>query len=213
MMRGVKKRGSGPGAESLEDLSDEELMARFQKGESEALNHILARYGKPLFGFLYRQTGSRERAEDAYQEVFVKVIRAAGNYESSSRFAAWLFTIARNVCIDLSRREKHRMTSSLDAAAWDDAETTRLELVADQGPDPEADLRATELCEALERALARLSPEQREVFLLRERSGLSFKEIARITNSPLNTVKTRMHYALIKLRELLVQEGVAELDG
>lgn len=212
-MKRVKKRGPEPVVESFESLSDEELMARFQEGDSAAMNQVLARYGKPLYGFLYRQTLSRERAEDAYQEVFVKVIRAAKSYESSSRFAAWLFTIARNVCIDLSRREKHRETSSLDAALTDDTDTTRLDMVADEGPDPEDHLLATELCEVLERAIGLLSPEQREVFLLRERSGLSFKEIARITRAPLNTVKTRMHYALIKLRETLVEEGMAEMDG
>lgn len=187
--------------------SDEELMTRYQKGEVEALNELIVRHGRPLYGFLDRLTGSRERAQDAYQEVFLRVVRSAKSYQPSARFAAWLYTIARNHCVDLSRRARFRNTESLDDPISDDTETTRLDMVADDGPDPEANLRGAELSEALEAAVAALPGEQREVFLLRERAGLSFKEIAAVQKAPLNTVKTRMHYALNALRQALAGQG------
>jgi len=192
-------------------LTDEQLMARYaKKGDAEAMNEIIERHGGQLLGVLTRSMGSREQAEDAYQTVFMKVIRSAPNYKSSSRFTAWLYTIARNVIIDQARRDKYRRTESLDRQAYEDGAETKLDQVAGELPDPEENLRGTELARTLEEAIGKLPEEQREVFLLRERAGLSFKEIAKITDAPLNTVKTRMHYALNKLRKDLVKQGYME---
>lgn len=174
------------------------------------MNELVARHGRQLYGFLYRSLGHREKAEDAYQEVFLKVIRSASSYEPNAPFTAWLYTIARNVVIDQARRDRFRTTESLDEPAYEDAGVSRLELEPGDEPDPEARLRETELAEALERSIRALPPEQREVFLFRERTGLSFKEIAEITQVPVNTVKTRMHYALNKLRKDLIEKGLME---
>jgi len=189
----------------LEGPSDEDLMKRFKQGSEAALEELIDRYGKQLYGFLCRQTGSRDRADEAYQEVFLKVVRGAKNYRSKSRFAAWLFTIARNVCIDMARRNKHRDTLPLDDPPAEGR--AYIETVPHSGPDPEENTRAAELGSLLEESLSYLSEEQREVFLLRERAGLSFKEIAEMTGAPLNTVKTRMHYAVNNLRKSLDAAG------
>ncbi len=189
----------------LKSSTDEELMALFKAGREAALEELIARYGRQLYGFLCRQTGSRDRADEAYQEVFLKVVRGAKKYKSKSRFAAWLFTIARNVCIDMARRDKHRETVPLDDPP--DEGRAYIETVPHSGPDPEENTRAAELACLLEESLSSLSEEQREVFLLRERAGLSFKEIADMTGAPLNTVKTRMHYALNNLRKSLDVAG------
>jgi len=182
--------GTGP--------ADEELMQAFARGDSEAMNELVGRHGRRLYGFLYRSLGARERAEDAYQEVFLKVVKSAPNYKPSSRFTAWLYTIARNVVIDQVRRDRFRVTESLDGPAFGDDGVSRVEMSPGDEPDPEEHLRGAELNDALEFAIGGLPEEQREVFLLRERAGLSFKEIAALTKAPLNTVKTRMHYALNK---------------
>ena len=210
MIKRGKNRAGPPESYVAEQecASDEDLMRRFAAGEAEAMNEIVARHGRPLFGFLVRHTRSREKAEDAYQEVFLKVVKSAREYKSSARFTAWLYTIARNVCIDMARRDKYRETESLDDPSYEEAGVSRIETVADHGPDPEENLRGREMEEALEKAIAALPVEQREVFLLRERTGLSFQEIADMTRAPLNTVKTRMHYALNHLRRALLEQGL-----
>jgi RNA polymerase sigma-70 factor (ECF subfamily) len=194
--------GAGP--------SDEELMVRYKNGDVDAMNEIVTRHSRPLFGFLVRQTGSRDAAEDAYQEVFLKVARSAKTYQPSARFSAWLYTIARHVVIDRVRRERYRAAESLSDPVSDDSDLTRQDTMADPGPNPEDNLRGAELAAALESAVGALPPEQREVFLLRERANLSFAEIAKVTRAPLNTVKTRMRYALNHLKQTLAQGGFLE---
>jgi RNA polymerase sigma-70 factor, ECF subfamily len=190
--------------------TDEDLMLRYRDGDAEAMNELVHRHDRQLFGFLWRSLSSREKAEDAYQEVFIKVVRSAPRYEPSARFAAWLYTIARNVVIDMARRDKLRVTESLDAEVFEDGGATRLDMVPSDEADPEAELGGMQLAELLEQAISDLPAEQREVFLLREKSGLSFKEIAKLTRAPLNTVKTRMHYALNRLRKTLAHQGYME---
>jgi RNA polymerase sigma-70 factor (ECF subfamily) len=194
-----ENNGNGP--------ADEELMMRFKGGDADAMNEIIARHGGALFGFLVRQTGSQHKAEDAYQDVFLKVVKAASRYKPSAKFTSWLYTIARNVVIDMARRDKYRETESLDEPVFEDGNTSRVEATAGDNPNPEEEMRGTEIKEILEKAIKELPGEQREVFLLREKSGMPFKEIAKITGAPLNTVKTRMHYALNSLRKALQSKG------
>jgi RNA polymerase sigma-70 factor, ECF subfamily len=190
--------------------SDEDLIKRYQNGDARAMDALIDRHHRQLFGFLYRSLGNRERAEDAYQEVFLKVVRSAPSYQPSARFAAWLYTIARHVVIDMARRDKYRETESLDQEVFEDGGVARVEMTPSDDPDPEEEVTGMELATTLEQAISALPDEQKEVFLLRERAGLSFKEIADLTKAPLNTVKTRMHYALNRLRKTLTEQGYME---
>ena len=184
---------------------DEELMTRCGRGEAEALEELIGRHGRKLYGYLLRLTGAPDRAQDAYQEVWLRIMRSAGGYSSRDRFEAWMFTVARNIVIDAGRKSQRRREDRLEEPEEEGLST--LDREPDPGPDPEAEMQGRELGEALETALGTLAPEQREVFLLRERAGLSFAEIAKATKAPLNTVKTRMHYALGHLRKALAGRG------
>ncbi|HJZ88150.1 MAG TPA: RNA polymerase sigma factor [Polyangia bacterium] len=185
--------------------TDEALMSRYQHGDVRAFELLLARHRKPVFNFILRFVGNRERAEDLLQETFLRVIKGGCSYQREARFTTWLYTIARNQCIDLSRRMKLRQTASLDAPSHcaDADGPTLMESVADA--DAAVDRRAAdaELQGRLKTAIERLGDEQREVFLMRELLHLQFKEIAAITGVPENTVKSRMRYALEKLRDQL----------
>ena len=99
----------------LRDEADEVLMVRYQKGEVRAFEILLQRHRKPIFNFILRFVGSRELAEDLMQEAFLRVIKSAENYKRQAKFTTWLYTIARNLCVDQSRRAKHRKAQSLDA--------------------------------------------------------------------------------------------------
>jgi RNA polymerase sigma-70 factor (ECF subfamily) len=196
-------------APRLNQLADEELMTLYVKNDEAAFEVLLSRYRRPLFGFLYRYLGQTEKAEEVFQEVFFEVIRARKRYRPEAKFAAWIFRIARNRAVDRLRRDGFRDMESLDVELNPQGQggETRLSMVAGDGPGPEELAQARELEKALEAALMKLPPEQREVFWLKEKSGLTMAEIADMTGVSQNTVKSRLRYALEKLRADLAAQG------
>jgi len=175
-------------------------MMGFQHGDAKAFEALYQRYKGPIFSFLLRQHGQRASAEELTQEVFVRVVRRAATFKHGSKFSTWLFTIARNLLIDALRRKKHRNHDSLERRLGVDGPTLK-ERVPASGPQPDRATTAERLRRAIEEAIQRLPDDQREVFLLREYSGLRFSDIAEIANTRIGTVKSRMRYALEALRK------------
>src|SRR3982074_3768524 len=97
-----------------QDMTDEELLAAYQQGDAGAFELLLRRHRAPLFTFLLRMLGDREKAEDLAQETFLRVIKGAHAWEERSRFQSWMYAIARNLCTDRARRDRFRKTESLD---------------------------------------------------------------------------------------------------
>ncbi|HET9449326.1 MAG TPA: RNA polymerase sigma factor [Aggregicoccus sp.] len=193
------------------ETSDEQLMLAFRAGDARAFEALVRRHRGPVFHFILRFTGQRARSEDLLQETWLKVVRSARDYEPKARFTTWLYTIARNLCVDSARKESHRQAQSLEAPAGAhgaDGGRPLGEALPDGGASPERGAHAARLRPLLERALAELPEEQREVFVLREYSGIAFKEIAEVTGVSENTVKSRMRYALEGLRRRLAALGV-----
>lgn len=194
------------------ETSDEGLMLAFRAGDARAFETLVRRHRTPVFNFILRFTGHRTRAEDVLQETWLKVVRSAREYEPKAKFTTWLYTIARNLCVDSARKESYRQASSLEAPAGANAggdEGRPLgEGLPDTGASPERGAYNARLRPLLERALASLPEEQREVFVLREYSGIAFKDIAEVTGVSENTVKSRMRYALEGLRRRLAEMGV-----
>ncbi len=170
------------------------------------------RHRTPVFNYIFRFTGDRARAEDILQETWLKVVRSAQDYEPKARFTTWLYTLARNQCVDRARREKLRQADSLDAPrpafASQGDNRTPADFLVDPSPVPDQAAHNLRIRPLLEQALLSLPEEQREVFLLREYSGQSFREIAEVTGVSENTAKSRMRYALEALRRQLEQLGV-----
>lgn len=190
----------------LDDLSDEQLFARYQRGDTKAYEALLGRHYQPVFNFLLRYTGDRSVAEDLLQDVFMRVIRGAKEYQQRAKFTTWLYTIARNITIDAARKQKFRRHLSLDQSLTSDEDGAKLmDTVRDERPDGMGDRRLgdTQFTRALEDALGRMNEDQRAVFVLREFQSLSFAEIAEVVKAPENTVKSRMRYALEFLRTAL----------
>ena len=181
--------------------ADEDLMVRYQRGEVRAFEVLLGRHRKPVFNFILRYVGDKETAEDLLQETFMRVIKGAEAYKRQAKFTTWLYTIARNLCVDQTRRRKHRRHASLDAPMSSSEESgTLLDIIP--GNEMMSDRKSVnkELHETMQRAIAGLSEDQREVFLMREFLDMPFKQIADVVGVPENTVKSRMRYALEKLR-------------
>src|ERR1051325_11608531 len=183
------------------DDADEDLMVLYQRGGVRAFELLLTRHRKPVYNFILRFVGDKETAEDLLQEAFMRVIKGAEAYKRQAKFTTWLYTIARNLCVDQSRRRKHRKHASLDAPmAASEESGTLLDVIPGSGMASDRKSVNKQLHEQMQHAIESLSDEQREVFLMREFLDMPFKQIADVVGVPENTVKSRMRYALEKLR-------------
>ena len=183
----------------MTDRADEELLRAYRGGDAGAFESLFERYRTPLFNFLLRRVGDRGRAEELYQDTWTKVIERSDEFRGDAKFSTWLYTIARNGCIDHQRKMKHRRHASLDETERGTA-NPKVERVANPGPAPDQIAGGAILRDRIGEAVGELPEDQREVFLLRQLQGLGFREIAEIVGVPVNTVKSRMRYALERLQ-------------
>lgn len=186
-----------------DDVSDEALMIRYQRGDQTAFAVLVRRHQGALYNFAFRQLRIPQMAEDVVQEAFVRVVQSASDFKHEARFLTWVYTIVRNLCIDNLRKHALRRHPSLDESRGDEGGPTLGEHTADPNASTERAATGSELKERIVAAVDKLPDDQREVFLMREVSNLPFKEIAEITGVPENTVKSRMRYALERLQEAL----------
>lgn len=182
-------------------------LAEYRRGDVEALGKLVEYYRKPLYGFLLGMARGPMEAEELFQEVWFRALRHLDRYRPKS-FLSWLFRIAHNLVIDRAR-QRHEVASLEETA---ENQLPRGERLAALGPDPATEAAERDLAARIEKAVARLPAEQREVFLLRTRAELKFREIARLQGVSINTALARMQYALAKLRSAL-QEEYAEIRG
>ena len=186
-------------------LGDEALLERFQRGDAAAFEVLLSRYERPIFNFVLRSVRDRDRAAELTQDVFLRVIQRSEQFQGQSKLSTWIYSIARNLCIDHGRRMVFRRHRSLDAPVVDDGgkSATLGERVPAETPGADRDSIGRELQARIAEAVEELPEEQREVFLMRQVQGLPFKEIADLVGASENTVKSRMRYALERLQAAL----------
>ena len=177
---------------------DAELLAEFCRGDEKAFETLYHRYRQLLYGYLNKLCGGNgAEADEVFEETWLRVIEKAPGYRDDGKFSAWLFRISRNIFIDRLRRNKPELFADVEVENVLEDPVTEC--------SPERELGAADTRTLIDRALAALPPEQREVFLLREQEELSFKEIADIQNCSLGTVLSRMRYALKNLRNFLMK--------
>lgn len=185
---------------------DSDLIADFQRGRVEAFDLLVRRYEKPLFGFLLRLTGDDALANDLFQDTFIRIMERLESYEETGRFKSWLFQVARNLAMDSLRRrqfERGVFRTPVDTNDNDDFTNPLENGVSADALQPDALAYSSELRVRLRAAIAGLPDEQREVFTLKIEGDLTFREIAEITDTSINTVTGRMRYATEKLRKQL----------
>ena len=182
--------------EENQTVSDNALIKAYLEGDGQAFETLYYRYRKQLYGYLRNLlSGSGIDADDIFEETWLKVIDKLPRYRDEGRFSAWLFRMAHNIFIDHIRKYKKHIMQSIDREDIPD-------LPAPDHRQPGQELENIELGREIEQAVQSLAKEQKEVFLLRQQE-LSFKEIAAIQNCSLNTVLSRMHYAIKKLKLFL----------
>jgi RNA polymerase sigma-70 factor (ECF subfamily) len=170
------------------EAADEQLMLAYRGGDTAAFEALYARHRSRLFRFVLRSMKSRAAAEELFQEVWIRVIEARSRYQPQARFSTWLYTIAHNLLVDHWRR------SGLTTVSIDD-----MELPGDS-PNPARHAEARQTLARFAAALEALPPAQREVFLLHEEAGLSLAEIAAATGANEEAAKSRLRYAMAKLK-------------
>ena len=179
--------------------SDETLLARYREGDGAAFEILYARHRQGLYRFLLGLSGKPELADEVFQDTWLSLIRSTSQPQGRATFRTWLFQIARNRLIDHWR--KHGVHQPLH-----DSYDEQLHAIGDETNDPEQLLNLSRDNQRLESALQTLPADQREVFLLRAHGDLDLAQIASLTETPLETVKSRLRYAQQKLRRLLAEE-------
>lgn len=175
--------------------SDEMLMLAYARGDAAAFETLYRRHRSTLYGFTLRSLGRRDLADDCFQEVWSRVVAARERYRPEARFTTWLLQIAHNLMIDRYRRQRPEV-------ALDDVPEPA-SLSGDDPPAPDEALTEFETRRRLQIAIAGLPAEQRHAVLLRLDQELSLEEIGQITGVGRETVKSRLRYALARLREAL----------
>src|SRR3984893_17833242 len=200
-----------PAAINAQVQSENAAIAQGLKRKNpELLDHLIELYQHRLLRYLLFLTGKREVAEDLFQETWMRVLLRGTQYNGKARFDTWLFTIARNLVIDLSRK---RTMASLDEMS-EGGEDERPFEIAVSAPSPLEQFQSREDCAEVGEVLLKLEPTYREVLVLRFYEELSLEEIATVTRAPLSTVKSRLYRGLAALKprmeELRASRSFAE---
>ncbi|OGY40909.1 MAG: hypothetical protein A2Y82_03510 [Candidatus Buchananbacteria bacterium RBG_13_36_9] len=185
----------------MNNLSDEQLVYDYLKHkDDQSLEILIARYLKPIYGFVYKHTNLLNEAEDISQEVFVKVWRNLKKFDQNKSFKTWLFQIAKNTAIDFMRQKKNIPFSAFETDEGDNPLTNSL---IDQKPLPTEIFDQKNLAEKLTESINKLSEKYRQVLDLHYNNQFTFQEIAETLNEPVDTIKSRHRRAIIELREML----------
>jgi RNA polymerase sigma-70 factor (ECF subfamily) len=182
-----------------EERRDEDLMLDYAAGDAAAFDLLYARHKGGVYRYLLRHCGNAGAADELHQDVWMNVIRVRATYAPTAKFTTWLYTLAHNRVVD-----HWRARGQVQFASLNDEDDPAGELVeripGARGDEPEIRVAARQIGERLKRALASLPPAQCDAFLLHQEGGLTLDEIAVLTGVGAETVKSRLRYALAKLR-------------
>ena len=185
---------------------DDELIADYQKGDTKALEMLFDHYKKPVLNFALRITGNRADAEDVVSDVFMAVFINKDRYQPKAKFSTWLFTIARNSCINKLRKKKNIFSMWVQNNQSGDYELLD---VPDTETMPDRLVKEKEVAAHVKNAIAKLPETQREALVLREYQNFSYEEISQILGCSLENVKV----LIFRARERLRQELSSFMEG
>lgn len=184
----------------MNGLSDQELMHRIQQGDYAPAGELFDRYGKRIYNFALRFLRNPEAAEDATQDVFVKMINNAHQFKGGAKLSTWLFSITANHCRDYLRKADNKPKESDEVLAT----------IPGDGVSAQEEMELREDQIRVRAALRELTPEQREVVLLSRYQGLAYSEVARIVGCSEGAVKTRVFRAMETLKKVLNEDDGEE---
>jgi RNA polymerase sigma-70 factor (ECF subfamily) len=178
-----------------QDLSSEDLMLLYKQGDAAAFEVLYTRHKGPVFRYVLRQCGDRQVSEELFQDIWMKLIQGRGQYEVTAKFTTYIYTIARNRVIDYYRKLGHY--------TFDNDDVDLEEAGARQQDQPDVRLDLQQQAARLLTGIEALPALQREVVILKEEAGMSLQEIATLTGVNTETVKSRLRYAIRKLKQVM----------
>ncbi len=179
---------------------DAELMLRVQQGDREAFEQLVDKYKQPVINLIYRTLPDAAEAEDLAQTVFVQVYKSANRYRVTAKFTTWLFTIARNLCLNEIRRRARHPAESLERPQ-DDPESPARQVQDWRNYSPPDALLRNELVEKVQVALAELPENQRSAIVLYQENEMSYEEISQVLGCSLSATKSLIHRGRETLKE------------
>jgi len=187
-------------------ITDYELIQRFIEGEQSCFDEIIHRHKNKVFAYISLYIRDQALAEDIFQDTFLKVIQSvkSGKYADNGKFISWVMRIAHNLIIDHFRRIKQMNTISND-----NYESDLFNSKSFAEDNVEDDMIKRQIQKDIRNMISHLPDDQREVVILRHYAGLSFKEIADITDVSINTALGRMRYALINMRRIMIEKKIS----
>lgn len=195
------------GGEGAEETADDVLVSRAQSGDMKSYDTLVLRHRNRIFAMIRNMTHHEADSWDLTQEVFIKAWNALANFEAKAKFTTWLYRIAHNVVYDWNRRKKHDPVGELnDEILENDRIDPSAIAIPHVGGSPDDQMAMGELKRKIEVALAKISPEHREIVILKDVQGLAYKEIADVMGCTIGTVMSRLFYARQKLQTLLRDE-------
>lgn len=188
-------------------MSDRDLVRLYQQGQQAAITEIVHRYKQKIFSSIFFLVRDRELSEDIFQDTFIKIITSVrdGRYNEQGKFLPWALRIAHNLVIDHFRKEKN-MPMKRDTGEYSVFDTMSCSL-----PNAHDNILQEEKIRMVRCLLDKIPFEQREVVIMRHYGGFSFKEISEILDININTALGRMHYALLKMRELMKDDKALDI--
>ncbi|MCX6291708.1 MAG: sigma-70 family RNA polymerase sigma factor [Bacteroidetes bacterium] len=186
-------------------MSDRDLVRLYQKGEQQAIAELIHRYKQKIYSSIFFLVRKPELAEDLYQETFIKIIVSLREkrYNEEGKFLPWAVRIAHNLVIDHFRKERHMPMQR------DTDEYSVFDFMPQRSRNAVEEIIHDEKINKVRQLIDRLPFEQREVVVMRHYAELSFKEISQILNININTALGRMHYAILKMREMIKEEKIS----
>ena len=191
----------GTMAENLDP--DAALMLRVREGDAAAFEALVEKYKQPVFNFLYRTLQDPAEAEDVAQNVFLQMFKSARRYQVTAKFSTWLFTIARNLCLNEIRRRVRHPAESMDTTVADEEERTPRQYEDAKSAQPHDLILRGELEAKVEEAIAALPEKQRTALLLCREEELSYEEISAVLGCSLSATKSLIHRARETLKQQL----------
>jgi len=182
--------------------TDEQLITAYQEGDMTAFEQLYERHKNALYRYFYRQINNAAIADELHQDVWMRIIKTSAVFNQQSLFTTWLFKIAHNRLIDFYRSNKSKV-NDMEISASENTPNNNAIDTPTSNEQPDKSLHTQQIAQAVLAAVQELPAEQRETFLLYEQSGLSLKEIAKITQVSFESSKSRLRYAVKKLRSQL----------
>ena len=185
---------------------EREIIDRVLSGDTEAFEALVLEHQNKVYSLALRMVGNEEDARDMAQEAFIRAFSSLTGFRGDSKFSVWLYRLTSNICIDFLRSRAKKRTVSMPWTNDEGDDAGELE-IPDERFSPEEQFDRTSIRESVQRGLDSLSPQYREILVLREINGLSYEEIGRVLGIEEGTVKSRIFRARKKLCDFLLREG------